>query len=78
MALPYKTLFLYSAKYHKGKTRTVESGRKAYYHRRSISRQVRIFNPVIVRKNLQVKCCKTGARLLQFQTHAKAKREFLL
>jgi len=32
---------------HKGKTRTVESARKAFYYRRSISLQLRIFNPVM-------------------------------
>ena len=34
--------------YHRGRTRTDESARKAFYYRKLISRQVRIFNPVIV------------------------------
>jgi len=40
--------------YHRGK-KIVESARKAFYrNRRSISHEARIFNPVIVCKNLQV------------------------
>jgi len=43
------------SKYHRwGKARTVESAHKALYYRRSISCQVRIFNPVNVSKNVQV------------------------
>jgi len=33
------------SKYHRGETRTVECARKAFYYRRSISRQACIFNP---------------------------------
>jgi len=57
------------SKYCRGKTRTVESARKAFYYRKSISRQVRIFDPVIVSKTLQVKWWKTRAIPLQFQTY---------
>jgi len=34
-------------KYHRGKTRTVASARKACYCSRSIARQVHVFNPVM-------------------------------
>jgi len=35
------------SKYHRDKTRTVESARKVFCYRRSISRQVRISNPCV-------------------------------
>ena len=60
--------FAQVSKYHRGEMSTVEYARKAFYYRKSISRQVRIFNLVIVNKNLNVQWWKTRARLLQFQT----------
>ena len=58
-------------KYHKDKA--AKSSDKAFSStRKYISRQERVFSPANCKRKLTGGMMKTKARLLQFQTHAKA------
>jgi len=67
------------SQYHRDKTRTVESTSKAFYYRRSISPQARIFNPAIASKLTGEIIKKNRAKFRNVQTvYGLRKLEFLL
>ena len=57
----------FEVQYHKSKTKTVECARKAFYYERLILCDLRIFNPVIVSTNLQMKWWKLKQDFCSFK-----------